>query len=234
MMPSSASATAALLLRPRGDRRWDWFRRGPVVVAVAGIGLSIALPSAIPLVWLAVLSIPANSPLSPILPTLFEPIIIEAGKFASPWCVSAVALGGYLYTEYVNWHLYAWVLEGERAAWLRRQAWVQKSVDYFARAPFVTVVVFAFTPLPFWAARSLAILRRYPLMPFMVATTVGRWPRFFLYAWLGSAVQIPVWALVAVIVGGVVAVVGGRVARGESVLSETVLDAPEVDVAEAG
>lgn len=220
-------ASRAVWLRPRGDRRWDWFMRGTVVAALAGIGLATTLPSAIPLVWLAVVSVPANSPLSPVLPTLFEPIVIEAGKFANPWAVSAVALGGYMYTEYVNWHLYAWVLRGDKAAWVRRQAWVRRSVEYFARAPFASVVVFAFTPLPFWVARGLAILRGYPLRRYLLATVVGRWPRFFLYAWLGSAVRIPVWALVAVIVAGVVLVVGGRVARGEHLLSETVLDAPE-------
>lgn len=220
-------AAASALLRPRGDRRWDWFLRGTVAAALAGIGLATTLPSAIPLVWLAVVSIPANSPLSPVLPTLFEPMIIEAGKFAHPWSVSLVALGGYLYTEYVNWHLYAWVLEGTRAAWLRRHPGVRKSVEHFARAPFTSVVVFAFTPLPFWVARGLAVLRRYPLGPYLLATTLGRWPRFFLYAWLGSAVRIPVGVLLAVIVGGVVVAVGGRVVRGDRVLGETVLDAPE-------
>lgn len=222
----------AALVRPRGDHRWDWFLRGTVLAAVSGIGFATTLPSTIPLVWLAVLSIPANSPLSPILPTLFEPIIIEAGKFAGALSVSLVALGGYMYTEYVNWHLYVWVLEGDRAAWLRRQAWVRKSVEYFARAPFTSVVVFAFTPLPFWAARGIAVLQRYPLSPFLLATAVGRWPRFFLYAWLGSAVHIPVWVLLAVIVGGVLLVVGGRASRGEVVLRETVLDAPGVGAEE--
>lgn len=219
-------AAPSVWFRPRGDRRWDWFLRGTVAAALAGIGLATTLPSAIPLVWLAVVSVPANSPLSPVLPTLFEPIVIEAGKFADPWSVSAVALGGYMYTEYVNWHLYAWVLQRDKAAWLRRQRWVQRSVEYFSRAPFASVVVFAFTPLPFWVARGLAILRRYPLGPYLLATAVGRWPRFFLYAWLGSAVRIPAWVLVVVIVGGAVAVVVGRVGRGESLLSETVLDAP--------
>jgi len=232
--PVTTNPSLAVLVRPRGDRRWDWFLRGTVIAAVAGIGLALALPAAIPLVWLGVLAIPANSPLSPVVPTAFEPIIIEAAKFAPPLSVSLVALAAYLYTEYVNWYLYGWVLHGRRAAWLREQPWVQRGVEYFARAPFVTVVVFAFTPLPFWAARGLAVLKRYPLTPFMVATTVGRWPRFFLYAWLGSAVHIPVWALVAVILGGVVAVVSSRVVRGERVLSETVLDAPSVEPEETG
>jgi hypothetical protein len=221
--------SVAVLVRPWGDRRWDWFLRGTVVAALAGIGLALTFPGTIPLVWLGVLAIPANSPLSPIVPTAFEPIIIEAAKFASPVSVSLVALAGYLYTEYVNWHLYAWALDGERGAWLLRQTWVRRSVEYFARAPFTSVVVFAFTPLPFWAARGLAILRGYRLTSFMVATALGRWPRFFLYAWLGSLVRIPVWALLAVIAGGVLAVVSGRVARGEGVLSETVLDARTQD-----
>lgn len=226
-MPSDLPTAAALLVRPRGDHRWDWFLRGTVVAALAGIGLATVLPASIPLVWLAVFGIPANSPLSPILPTAFEPVIIEAAKFATPLSVSLVATGIYMYTEYVNWHLYAWALQGRRADWLLRRSWVRRSVGYFARAPFVSIIVFAFTPLPFWAARGLAILRRYPLPSFMVATLIGRWPRFFLYAWLGSAVQIPAWALLAVIVGGALAVAGGRVARGDEVLSETVLDAPD-------
>ncbi len=218
----------AVLVRPRGDRRWDWFLRGTVLAAIAGIGLAVVVPSSIPLVWLAVLGIPANSPLSPVVPTAFEPIIIEAAKFARPLSVSLVALGVYLYTEYLNWHLYAWVLQGRRAAWVREQRWVQRGVGYFARTPFITVVVFAFTPLPFWAARGLAVLNRYPLTPFMVATAVGRWPRFALYAWLGSAFAIPTAALLVVILGGAAVMIAARLARGEVVLGEAVLDAPEV------
>jgi membrane protein YqaA with SNARE-associated domain len=229
-----ATPALAVLVRPVGDRRWDWFLRGTVVAAVLGIGVALALPATIPLVWLGVLGIPANSPLSPVVPTAFEPIIIEAAKYARPLSVSLVALAVYLYTEYLNWYLYGWVLHGRRAAWLREQRWVQRGVEYFARAPFVTVVVFAFTPLPFWAARGLAILKRYPLTPFMVATAVGRWPRFALYAWLGSAFAIPTVALLVVVVGGAALMIGGRLARGEAVLRETVLDAPEVDVGEAG
>lgn len=214
------------LLRLHGDRRWDWFLRGTVVAALLGAVLAFALPAAIPLVWLTVLGIPANSPLSPVLPTAFEPLIIQAGKFASPLAVSLTALGVYMYTEYVNWYLYAWVLQGDRAGWLRRQRWVERSVAYFARAPFVSIVVFAFTPLPFWAVRGLAILRRYSLRSFLLATAIGRWPRFFLYAWLGYELHVPAIVLVLVIVGGAATVFATRWARGQDVLADTVLDAP--------
>jgi uncharacterized membrane protein YdjX (TVP38/TMEM64 family) len=231
--PGTTAAAVTWLVRPRGDRRWDWFLRGTVVAGIVGVVVALALPATIPLVWLTVLGIPANSPLSPVLPTAFEPLIIEAAKFASPLVVSFTALGVYMYTEYVNWHLYAWVLHGERAGWLRRQPWVERSVDYFARAPFVSVVVFAFTPLPFWAARGLAILRGYSLRSFLLATVIGRWPRFFLYAWLGHALHVPTLVLVLVIVAGGATVFATRLARGQEVLAETVLDASAAEAGEA-
>jgi membrane protein YqaA with SNARE-associated domain len=215
------------LLRPLGDRRWDWFLRGTVVVAVAGMLVVVVFPRSIALVWLAVLGIPANSPLSPVLPTMFEPLIMQAAKFASPAAVSLTALGVYMYTEYVNWHLYTWVLSGPRSTWLLRQRLVEKSVHYFSWAPFVSVVVFAFTPLPFWVVRGLAVLRGYRVRPFMLATALGRLPRFFLYAWLGSALRIPTLALLLVMVGGAVVALAVRLLRGERVLAERVLDAPE-------
>ncbi len=230
-VPTAAAVT--WLVRPRGDRRWDWFLRGTVAAGLLGVALALVLPAAIPLVWLTVLGIPANSPLSPVLPTAFEPLIIEAGKFASPLAVSLTALGVYMYTEYVNWYLYAWVLRGKKAAWLRRQRWVERSVRYFARAPFVSVVVFAFTPLPFWAVRGLAILRDYPLRSFLLATAIGRWPRFLLYAWLGYMLHIPTLALVLVILGGAAMVLVVRWRRGEDALAETVLDAPAAEPGEA-
>lgn len=228
------SSVAALLLRPRGDRRWDWFLRGTVAAALAGIGLALAVPQAIPLVWLAVLGIPANSPLSPVVPTAFEPLIIEAGKVAEPVAVSVVATGIYLYTEYLNWHLYRWALAGPRAERLRALAWVERGLRGFGRAPFASVVVFAFTPLPFWAVRGAAVLRGYPLARFLAATALGRWPRFALYGWLGSALRIPAVALVLVVLGGAAVVVTRRLVRGELVLQEPVLDVPEPEWGGAG
>ena len=71
-----------LLTKKRGvdERRWDLVIRSAGIAAILGIPVIIAFPRTIPLVWLAVLSIPANSPLSPIIPAAFEPLIMEAAK----------------------------------------------------------------------------------------------------------------------------------------------------------
>jgi membrane protein YqaA with SNARE-associated domain len=213
------------LVRPRGDRRWDVFLRATAFVGLLGIPTLVLFPDSVPLVWLAVLSLPANSPLSPLLPTFFEPLIIDAAKWSSVWAVTLVACAGYMYMEYLNWHVYAWVLNWDRLADFRARRSVRWGVQLFARSPFWMVVIFAFTPLPFWAGRSLAILHRYPLGRFMLATAVGRVPRWLFYAWFGSRMNIPVWILVGVIVIPAAFVIGGRLLRGQSLLAE-VGDAP--------
>jgi len=206
------------------DRRWNRFLRATAVAGLAGISIVLLFPGSAPLIWLGVLGIPANSPLSPILPTAFEPLIMEAAKHASAVAVTVVASAVYLYTEYLNWHLYAWVLSWQRFQVLQDRRWVKWGVSHFTRSPFTTVVVFAFTPIPFWIARCLAILHRYPIQRFMLATLVGRLPRFFLYAWFGAAIQAPTAVLVGIIFGTALLVIGSRLARHRPVLAETVLD----------
>jgi membrane protein YqaA with SNARE-associated domain len=228
---TSATATADLgflvqawrfLVKPRGDRRWDVFLRATGLVALLGIPVLLLFPNSATLVWLAVLSLPANSPLSPILPTFFEPIIVAAAKWESAWAVTLVATAGYLYMEYLNWYVYTWVLNRDRLAGFRSRPSVRWAVANFGRAPFWMVVVFAFTPLPFWAARLLAIMYKYPLRRFMVATIVGRVPRWYLYAWFGGLVRVPTWILVGVILIPAAIVIGGRLLRGQALLAETV------------
>jgi membrane protein YqaA with SNARE-associated domain len=208
------------LVRRRGDRRWDVFLRATAVAALLGIPVVTFFAGSVTYVWLAVLSLPANSPLSPILPTFFEPIIIEAAKWKPAWAVTLVATSGYMYMEYINWHVYAWVLNWDRMDGFRSRRSVRWGVRMFSRSPFWMVVVFAFTPLPFWAGRALAILHHYPLGRFMLATAVGRVPRWLFYAWFGSRMNIPAWILVAVIVIPAAVVIGGRLLRGESLSAE--------------
>ncbi len=214
------------LLRPRADRRWDVFLRTTGLAALLGVPVLLLFPNSATLVWLAVLSLPANSPLSPLIPTAFEPLIMEAAKWERVLPVTLVATAAYMYMEYVNWYVYAWVLGWERLAALRSRPSVRWGIRLFGRSPFGMVVVFAFTPLPFFVARALAILYHYPLPRFLLATLLGRAPRFLIYAWFGEALHVPTWLLVTVIFATAVLVIGSRLLRGVPLLAET---APPVD-----
>jgi membrane protein YqaA with SNARE-associated domain len=215
-----------VLVKARGDRRWDVFLHSTGLVAALGVPVLLLFPTSATLVWLAVLALPANSPFSPLLPTFFEPIIVEAAQWEAAWVVTLVAAAGYMYMEYVNWHVYAWVLNWDRLSGFRERRSVRWGVANFGRSPFWVIVVFAFTPVPFWAARILAILYRYPLWRFMAATLIGRVPRWYCYALFGQLVRVPVWILVAVIVVPAAVVIMTRLVRGVPLLAET---APPVD-----
>jgi uncharacterized membrane protein YdjX (TVP38/TMEM64 family) len=207
-------------LRPMGSRHWDLILRATGVAGIAGIVLVLLVPASAVLVWFAVMSLPANGPLSPLVPAAFEPLIMEAAKYEHPLAVTLVGLAAYMLTEYVNWHLYAWALSRERLAGVGGNRWVRWGMQRFARAPFTTVIVFAFTPLPFWVARCVAILERYPVRSFMAATAIGRFPRILIYAWLGAVLQVPTVALAAVLAASLLFAVpwrrrGARIVRPE-------------------
>lgn len=182
------------------------------------------IPGSAPLVWLAVFGIPANGPLSPILPTAFEPLMMEAAKYSGALPVTLTALGVYLYMEYLNWHIYAWVLSWERFSGMRHHRWVQWGVEHFSRAPASTILFFAVTPIPFWIVRCLSILHHYPIRRFMGLTAIGRFPRLFLYAWLGATVHVPTAILLGVALGTGAAIVAWRLIRGKRILEDTILD----------
>jgi uncharacterized membrane protein YdjX (TVP38/TMEM64 family) len=215
------------LMAARGGRRWDLFLRATAAVALLGIPLLVLVPSSAPLVWLAILSVPANGPLSPIMPVTFEPLIMEVAKYSAPVWVALVGATAQAYAEVLNFYLYRWALTRERLRRFREHPWIKRSVNAFSRGPFVTTVVFAFTPLPFWVARILAVLDGYPFSRFLLASLVGRLPRIFFYAWLGGVLRLPTWALVALILGGPAAIVLWRLARHRPVLDDVRLDASE-------
>lgn len=195
--------------------------RATALLSLLAIPTVVWLPASVPLVWLALAGLPANGPLSPILPTLWDPLLMEAGKYSHPAWVTAVGTGIYLYTEVLNWHVYRWLLGLRRLRPLRDQRWVRWGTDAFGKAPFATVVVFAITPAPFWVVRALAILQGYPIPRFLAATAIGRAPRFFAYAWLGAALQVPLIVVIAAIVLGTLAVVGARLVRGQPLLPKS-------------
>jgi len=196
--------------RPLGDGHWDLILRATGVGGLLGIALVLLVPGSAVLVWFAVMSLPANGPLSPVIPAAFEPLIMEAAKYEHPLSVAVVGLAAYMFTEYVNWYLYAWALSRDRLAGVGSKRWARWGIDRFSRAPFTTTIMFAFTPLPFWVARCLAILDHYPVRRFMAATAVGRFPRILLYAWLGAVLQLPTVALLAVLVGSMLFAVPWR------------------------
>lgn len=208
------------LVRPRGDRRWDVFLRGSGVIGLCLIPIAYFFPELSPLVWLVVVGLPANGPLGPILPAMFEPILMEVAKFRAPIEVAAVGLGVYMYMEYLNYFLFRWVLSLDSLKKVQDKAWVRWAVAQFARFPFATIAIWAVLPLPFWICRCLAIVKKYPLPSFLLATAIGRFPRMYAWAWLGERLMPPRGLLLAIALGSAALVIGWRLVRGKPILPQ--------------
>jgi uncharacterized membrane protein YdjX (TVP38/TMEM64 family) len=77
------------------------------------------------------------------------------------------------------------------------------AVRWMKRGPFAIVVLFSLVPLPISVIRILAPASGYPISRYITAQILGRLPRFYALAWLGAAIDFPLWLLVSLFVATV-------------------------------
>jgi uncharacterized membrane protein YdjX (TVP38/TMEM64 family) len=183
-------ARAPLLLAEVAPRAWDTLLWGSGVVGVLGIAASMLAPDAADLTALFALSLFCNGPYSPLLPATMEPLVMIYGQVYPPLLVAAIATLAAVLAEIVDFRLYEAAFASHRLASARNSRMARWVVRWFERAPFLATVACAATPIPFWLARCCAIVAGYPLRRFLIATALGRVPRWWLYAAIGAAFNI--------------------------------------------
>ena len=145
-------------------------------------------------IYLAFYSIPANAAIS-FFP--HEPVLIYFGKFANLWLAAAAATVGTVIAGIMDHTVFVPVLNHRALVAYKDKKLYQRTIDYFLRYPFATLVVAGFTPIPFFPFKFLSFSIHYPLKKYLAALVVARYPRYFLLAWLGAATDIPNWLLFA-------------------------------------
>lgn len=224
MIISALKGTASFFIKPRGKSYWRVFLWATAAAGLVGIPLAIRYPDTVPLIWLWLVGIPANSPLGPLFPTAFEPLMMEVVKYKPVLTVAIVATLIFVYMEFINWYVYAWVLKWDRLESLRKNRWVRLGLQHYSRAPLTSVFVFAATPIPFWVVRCLAILHKTAFAPYMIVMAFGRFPRLLVYAWLGAQLRVPTFLLIATAVGTGLILIAWKWFRKEPILKDSVLD----------
>lgn len=179
-----------LLLARVAPPAWDALLWGSGLVALAGIAVSWLWPAAAELAALFALGLFCNGPYSPVLPATVEPLVMIYGQVYAPLLVALVATLSAVLAEVVDFRLYGVVLASRRLARARDSRTARWLVRLFDRAPFLATVIAAATPIPFWLARCCAVVAGYPMRRFLLATALGRLPRWFAYAALGAALRI--------------------------------------------
>ncbi len=203
-----SSSPAVTLLRQRyGNVTWDGILRGSGLLALTAIPVVLYSPRIGELVAFLLITLWVNGPLSPFLPTTYEPVLMLFGRVYPPILIGGLGILGTLYVEYLNYHLYQRVLGHSALKGMRRSNVIRGTIKLFQRAPFFTVWLCSWSPLPYWAVRFLSPMTGYPVRRHLVATFLGRFPRLWFFAALGLYWNISTRALVAISVGSIVAAV---------------------------
>ena len=129
-------------------------------------------------------SIPGNSFV--LLP--HEPAVIYAGTLYAPILVALVGGVATMLASIVDHIIITRTFQLKRVAQIKDTRIMRLSTRLFNRMPWLTIVFFAFSPVPFYPIRVVAPMASYPLTGYVSAVVLGRIPRYFLLA-LGG-----VWA----------------------------------------
>lgn len=192
------------LTRARGNRLWDAVVRGTGALGLLGIGLVLLVPAAGPLVGFGIVTIWITGPLSPLFPVGYEPILMLFGRVYAPLLIAAVSMVVQLYVEFTNYHLHRKVLELDVTRRFRESRIVDRLRELFDRRPFFTVWLCSWSPVPYWVVRILGPLSGYPVKRYLAATVLGRFPKLWFFAALGTFWSVSDRLLLAVVAGSLV------------------------------
>ena len=133
------------------------------------------------LVYFLIMSISCN-----IIPIPTYPFVLYISPDYAPLLIALVGAVGATLSALLEYYILDFLLGFQRIARIKRNKRYQRYAAYFDRFSFGSVLLASAVPLPVDPVRMLAISRRYARWRFALATFLGRIPRFFLIALLGS------------------------------------------------
>ncbi|MBT5713563.1 VTT domain-containing protein, partial [Candidatus Poribacteria bacterium] len=125
-----------------------------------------------------------------------EPVLLFYGKTIGPfWTMVAATVGAFL-SGVIDHETLTRVLNIGKVRKLYVDRKIYKvAARWYGKRPFLTIVVAAVSPVPFYPVKFLALSNSYPQGRYLLALVCGRAPRYFLYSWLGEVLDVPNWAI---------------------------------------
>jgi membrane protein YqaA with SNARE-associated domain len=171
---------------------WRAFLLALAAYAIVGTLVLLLVPDLAGVFLLGAYCIPANS----VIPVPHEPAILYFAKFYDPfWCALAGTIGS-LIACFADYAMVGAAMRHRALKSTRDSRLFQWSTKWMKRYPFLITVLFSFTPLPVAVVRILAPAVNYNVRRYMLAQIVGRFPRFYILAWIGHTVMIPTWIII--------------------------------------
>lgn len=194
---------------------WQSFCWALLLCAAAGALLLALKPDAAGIFLFGLYSIPTNS----MLPLPHEPGLLYFAKYYHPFWIALAGTLGTAVVAFADYDVVERALTHPRIRSAQGTRVYRWAVRWLMARPFITIVLFSATPLPIYVVRVLAPASGYPLRRYIAALMVGRFPRFYLFAWLGYLYPIPTWVLVVmfvVLIASVLLVTNGDSAAEEA------------------
>jgi membrane protein YqaA with SNARE-associated domain len=172
--------------------RWKFVIISLLIATVGGAVLYQNYPRYLGLFFLFCYIIPSNS----FIPFPHEPAIIYYGKIFGPLLTTITATVPTIIACIIDYAVLTPVFSRTRLSRIKTTSIYQKTVKYFYKAPFLTNLVAALSPLPFYPVRILSVSSNYPLWKYTLAIVIGRIPRYYFLALFGAVLRIPNWIIV--------------------------------------
>ena len=166
-----------------------------MLVLIPGVAaLLLAAPGEyLGVVLMGLYTVPSHSFVSPFA---HEPVLLYFARDHGAWALAAASTWGALVAALIDYRFARPLLHHPRVRPRYENAKLyRRSIHWFGKAPFFTLVVAGFTPIPFYPFKFLALAGHYPLGRYMLALAVGRTPRYGSLAYLGYVLQPPTWVL---------------------------------------
>jgi uncharacterized membrane protein YdjX (TVP38/TMEM64 family) len=179
--------TARLPIAPHS---WDLLLRTCSASALVALLVSILVPSVSDLAAFFTMMLIACGPTSAFLPAASEPVLILFAQLYPPLLLATIGVVAVVIVEFLNYSMFEAILQSNKLAKVRQAKSTHMVVTCFESQPFATVAIAAFSPIPFWIARSCAVLARYSIPRYMCATALGRFFRLFLISAGGAAIPL--------------------------------------------
>ncbi len=164
-----------------------------VILGAVGVYMMTTRPEDHPLLTVFFYSIPSNAGIS-----LFphEPVIVWYGKTVNLWLLSLVATAGTVVAAFLDYRFFAPVLNLSYSARYKATGTYRKAHRWFHKMPFISIVVAALTPIPFYPFKFMVYASKYPIRRYLSAVVIGRFPRYYLLGKAGQLFHIPDWLLI--------------------------------------
>ncbi len=192
------------------NKSWKRYLSIMLPISAVLIGAAVALPEWRGLVYLFFYAIPANS----FIPIPHEIGMIYFGQYYDPTLVAAVAACGTVAVCFIDYQAVTAAFQLEKLQKVRNSEVYKGAVHYFLKAPFLSVFVAAAAPfIPFYIFRVLSPTAGYSLKRYMLAVFLGRLPRYYVFALMGSALNTPNLAISLVLIVVTCALLYRRVSK---------------------